>query len=183
MKKYIFLAILIFFVGYVLIVSQPQINIQRQVFPIQTPANPKQMLKEASPSAAFNLQGPLICSGEYNGSKYEALVLKRKIKAVINTKKESLNVLVTNGCIHIWPEGQSSGQRICGIDLYLQILESLSSLRGLNINNALSFIPKDILKDGGPSKQGKEGFSGACVKKDLNESLFKLPANVVFVVK
>lgn len=183
MRKYILFVILILIVASVLIVSQPQINTQRQILPTQTPTIPKQMLKEASPSATFDLQGPLACSGTYNGSKYEALIFKRNIKAVINAQKESLNVLVTNGCIHIWPEGQSSGQKICGVDLYLQILESFSSLGGLNINNAFSLIPKDILKDGGSSQQNKEGPSGACVKKDLNESLFKLPPNVVFVVK
>lgn len=183
MKKYILFVAFILVIGYLLIFTQPKTNFLDKKGEAPTQTSSKQTNKMATSSAQFNLQGPLRCSGDYNGSKYEALILNRNIKAVVAGQKEKLNVLLTNDCLYLWNEGLSRGQKICGVGTYLQIAESMISFGGMNVDSILSFIPKESVYSKSENGTGKTQITGSCVKKDIDKSIFILPPKVVFEAK
>ncbi len=133
---------------------------------------------QKSEPVSFDIVKPRTC--EYSNEALTAYVFiqNSKVSATITQKDGIKNIVLLHDCVHIWQEGESSGQQICGVSQYLGLFQTYSSF--LSPSMITSMIP-------GLSGIGARGSGdmlssvlNSCVDGSVDEREFVLPTNVIF---
>ena len=140
----------------------------------------KERAKEASPAALFSLKGPLVCNFIDNGATISAYIKNKNILAQVSQKDTVKNYLLKDDCFYQWEKGRYNGEKFCGLSPYLSIFEQLSSFGILDFESLLKFIPQEELKDKLKSNNQINKAVKQCQKKEVEEVIFNIPANVLF---
>ena len=112
---------------------------------------------QKSDPVSFDIVKPRICEYAHEGLTAKVYIQNSKVSATITQKDGIQNVMLINDCAHIWKEGESSGQQICGISQYLGLFQTYSS-SGDMLSNVLN----------------------SCVEGPVNEDEFVLPTGITF---
>ena len=147
---------------------------------IPTPTKSQNFL--ASPSARFNLKGPLTCSFSKESVTANAYVKDKKILIQIAEKNTSSNYLLSGDCVYIWKSGVYSGEKICGISQQVGIVEGLLSSGFLDSNMIFESLGKVFtLPDVGGSQAVLKSAMSSCRNEEIPNSVqFEIPKNVLF---
>jgi len=133
----------------------------------------------SSPTVAkidFNLNGPLICSFSQNNASVSAYIKEKKIKIVLEEKGSKSYFLVNNDCLYQWQENQFTGNKSCGINQYLDLMETLfKDNQDLFLN--FFFKRKEMSNF---TRSNDFSLSKICKKKDFEDKLFLIPETILF---
>jgi len=120
----------------------------------------------------IDLKGPWQCLFQNQQSTVAAYIKDRKIKVEIKNNREKSYFLIENDCLYQWIEGQFSGDKSCGLGSYLDLTESILK------NNQMFF---DLfLKQFKEFSQENFSLEDICKKENVEESIFLVPAKVLF---
>ncbi|MEI6533205.1 MAG: hypothetical protein WCO06_05195 [Candidatus Roizmanbacteria bacterium] len=132
---------------------------------------------ESTAPARFDLNGPYECSSIMKDSSMSALILNKKISARIQSAIDVDMIIVSGDCAYSWKEKAKVGTRICGLSLYLGLID---------------LLPQDeiikLVQSKGSNKLNESSASASlvniknfsCVKKEVDSSVFTPPKNVIF---
>ena len=133
---------------------------------------------QKSDPVSFDIVKPRICEYAHEGLTAKVYIQNSKVSATITQKDGIQNVILINDCAHIWKEGESSGQQICGISQYLGLFQTYSSF--LSPSMIISMIPGL----GGMGARGSgdmlSNVLNSCVEGPVNEDEFVLQTGVTF---
>src|SRR3989344_2614862 len=147
---------------------------------IPTPTKSQNFL--ASPSARFNLTGPLSCSFSKESLAVNAYVKDKKIFIQMGEKNVLSNYLLSGDCVYIWKSGVYSGEKICGISQQVGIVEGLLSSGFLDSNMIFESLGKVFaLPDVGGSQDVLKSAMSSCRNEEIPNSVqFEIPRNLLF---
>lgn len=126
--------------------------------------------------SSFNLNGPLVCQYDNKEASISAYIKDKKIYAKITKKNSKVNLLVNDDCLYYWLEKQYTGEKICGIGQYMNLLVSLplfdlsSSLFGVN----------GVVDDPLMEEINFNQLFSSCKEKKVDEAIFQLPQEIIF---
>ena len=138
--------------------------------------------KTATPSAKYNLTGPLVCTFSTNDSTINAYIKDKKISLTVKKENEVQNFLLNGDCLYIWKEGIYSGEKICGISDKIGIFEGLLSSGIVDFN----FLVKGLTQILNITASEKSDYLvdsalNSCRTELIPTSVqFELPRNVLF---
>jgi len=123
----------------------------------------------------FNLNGPFFCFFSQKDASISAFIKDKKIKLMIEQKKEKQYLLVKDDCLYQWQENQFTGNKTCGINQYLEIADYF-----LKTNQKLFF--DFLLKQNQFNfvKEADFSLENICKKKKVNDDNFLIPINILF---
>ena len=147
---------------------------------IPTPTKSQNFL--ASPSARFNLTGPLSCFFSKESATVNAYVKDKKIFIQMGEKNVLSNYLLSGDCVNIWKSGVYSGEKICGISQQVGIVEGLLSSGFLDSNMIFESLGKVFaLPDVGGSQDVLKSAMSSCRNEEIPNSVqFEIQRNVLF---
>lgn len=152
---------------------------------IQTPIPTKYMAN--SPKSIFlgkklDLKGPLVCASHENESDMKLFIQNRKMYAKFSTKENTNYFLVNGNCGYKWVDGEKEGNKICNIEQYLSLFESLSSIPFFSPDMLFSFLPKlNAASNAKISNDIVTSVLNSCEKRPVDDILFEIPHTVRFV--
>lgn len=122
--------------------------------------------------SSFNLNGPLVCQYNNKEASVSAFIKDKNIYAKVAKKNSEENFLVKEDCLYHWLEKQYTGEKICGIGQYLNLVVSLpffdfSSLFG-RVNNPLI---KEL---------SFNQLISSCEEKKVDGEIFQIPQQIIF---
>lgn len=184
----IILPLVILAVGIVLkadqqkMLSKTQQLQQATLAPILTPTPSPQAKKKSTP---VNLTGPLTClvttknAGEAQGTVHikNRSVYVQFVKT--NPQADESFYLVKGECLYRWKKGIPTGEKTCGLQQYLTIMDTLS---GLNLLDAETMINM-FVEQGGDRTLAEKFEAPVCQKAEIQDSTFTIPAGVRFTEK
>lgn len=140
------------------------------------------VLKKSSPSARFNLTGPLTCYFSNDSSAVNAYVKDKKIFIKMDEKNVLSNYLLSGDCVYIWKSRIYSGEKICGISQQVAIVEGLLSSGFLDSNLIFGSLGKVFaLPNSGGSQDVLKSAMSSCRNEEIPNSVqFEIPKNVLF---
>lgn len=138
--------------------------------------------EKSTPSARFNLTGPLSCSFSTKSSVIKAYIKDKKIFITMDKKNVVNNYLLNGDCAYIWKNGIYSGEKICGISQQVSIVEGLLSSGFIDPNLIFSGLGKVFeLPDIGGSQDVLKSAMSSCKNEEIPNSVqFEIPRNVLF---
>ncbi|OGK47885.1 hypothetical protein A2963_03480 [Candidatus Roizmanbacteria bacterium RIFCSPLOWO2_01_FULL_40_13] len=166
-------------------------SIQKNYQQFSFTATPKQNINlpefltnsnKASPSANFNLEGPLSCYFRNDSTIVNAYVLDKRIYVKSSDRSEVNNYLLNGDCIYLWVTGSYTGEKICGISGQLKVVESLLGSGLIDAGSIFTNLGKllDIPQTDGSDKVLSSALN-ACKKEEIPESIkFETPKNILF---
>ena len=133
---------------------------------------------QKSEPVSFDIVKPRTCEYANEGLTAKVYIQNSKVSATITQKDGIQNVILINDCAHIWKEGESSGQQICGISQYLGLFQTYSSF--LSPSMIISMIPGL----GGMGARGSgdmlSSVLSSCVDGAIDEQKFVVPTDITF---
>lgn len=138
--------------------------------------------KKSTPSAKFNLTGPLTCEFNSESGDVKAYIKDKKILIRMNEKNILNNYLLNGDCIYIWKSEIYSGEKICGIAQQVSIVEGLLATGLLDSNFIFSKLGKSFeLPITGSSQDDVNSALDSCREEKTPSSVqFEVPKNVLF---
>lgn len=138
--------------------------------------------KKSTPSAEFNLTGPLSCSFSSGETNTNAYVKDKKIHIKMEEKNIVSNYLLKGDCVYIWKNGNYSGEKICGISQQVAIVDGLLSSGLLDPNLVFGSLGKVFdLPNVGESQDVLKSAMSSCKNEEPPNSVqFEIPKNVLF---
>jgi hypothetical protein len=121
----------------------------------------------------IDLKGPWQCLLKNDEAIFAGYIKDRKIKIEIKNNKGKSYFLIENDCLYQWNEGQFSGDKSCGLGPYLNFIESILK------NNYQTFFNL-FLKQFKEFSQENFSLENICEKENVEESIFLVPAKVLF---
>lgn len=140
------------------------------------------MSNKSTPSAKFNLVGPLTCSFTAESANVNAYVKAKKIYIKMDEKNILSNYLLNGDCVYIWKNGIYSGEKVCGISQQVSIVEGLLASGFLDPNMIFGSLSKLFnLPSVGDSQDILESAMSSCKNEEIPASIkFDIPKNVLF---
>lgn len=123
-------------------------------------------------TTSFNLQGPLFCQLTNKDASISAYIKDKKIFAKVVKKEGQENFLVKEDCLYLWQEGQYTGEKICGIGRYLNLVVGLPFF---DFSSALGNKNNDLFKELNLAQ-----LISSCQAKNIEDKIFMLPPRVIF---
>ncbi len=112
----------------------------------------------------IDLKGPYICNFEIDEATISAYIKNKEIFLNKKEKNNQENYLYKDGCLYQWQSNKYSGEKICGLNFYIDFFEKFSQIP--------SFILPNI---------DFNSYFNKCKKEEIkNEKIFNLPVNVLF---
>lgn len=125
-------------------------------------------IKKITPTKIPNpidLNGPYICQFQDKEASLSAYIFDKKVLAKKETKDKIENYLLNNDCFYFWEKGKFTGEKVCGLSGYFNLLNLLPN-----------FSPLDIL--GGANLNT---YFNNCKKQTIeNKEIFNIPNNILF---
>lgn len=121
---------------------------------------------------SFDIVKPRTCEYKNEGLIAKVYIQKSKVSATITQEDGIKNIMLLNDCVHIWKQGEFSGQQICGVSQYLGLFQMYSS-----------FLSPDSIMSMVPGLGGGDTLSSvlsSCVDGAVDESEFILPNGITF---
>lgn len=130
--------------------------------------------KQASSSASLNLTGPFVCNFSQNPLTVQGYIKNKQIFVQMRNQNTVSNFLLKDDCFYRWENGLSAGEKTCGLQPVLGLIEPL-------INSGL--LNKDMLSQFNSSLDVNtvKGIMQSCKKEEIqDESVFIVPINISF---
>ncbi|MGB9707254.1 MAG: hypothetical protein ACPL1D_00665 [Microgenomates group bacterium] len=114
--------------------------------------------------AKIDLKGPYVCNFEVDRATVSAYIKDKNIFLNKKEKNQQENYLYKDGCLYLWESNKFTGEKICGLNFYVDFFEQFAQLP--------SFMPLDF---------NLNSYFNKCQKKEIKEEkIFNLPMNVLF---
>lgn len=137
--------------------------------------------KKATPSAKFNLIGPLNCSFASGKTQVKAFIKEKRISLIVENESETENYLLNGDCIYNWESGSYSGEKICGISGKLNMLEELLSSGLVDLNFLISGFNQILNTTSTDKINLVESALNSCKSEPIPTSVkFEIPRSVLF---
>lgn len=129
----------------------------------------------------LDLKGPFICSGKIEEASASAFIKDKKIKIILQNKKETENILIAGDCFYKWDEGEYTGRRVCGLSPLISMVETLAGFGGLNFDLLFDQLNSFNVDNKIATDQAKiNELVKSCKKENIKEEIFEVPAGVLF---
>lgn len=115
--------------------------------------------------AKIDLKGPYICNFEIDKATISAYIKNKEIFLNKKEKEKEDNFLYKkDGCLYQWESNKFTGNKVCGLNYYIDFFEQFSQLPHFILPN-IDF----------------NSYFNKCQKKEIkDEKTFNLPLNVLF---
>lgn len=128
----------------------------------------------ASSSAGLNLSGPFVCNFSQNPLTVQGYIKNKQIFAQMRNKNTVNNFLLKDDCFYRWENGLSAGEKTCGLQPVLGLIEPLMN-SGLLNEGMLSQFNSSL------DVNTVKGIMQSCKKEEIqDESVFVVPINISF---
>lgn len=121
---------------------------------------------------SFNLQGPLVCQLTDKEASISAYIKDKNIFAKVIEKEGRQNFLFKEDCLYLWQDGQYTGEKICGVGQYLNLVTSLPFF---DFSSVIGNYSKNLFKELNFSR-----LVSSCEAKKVEDEIFTLPPRVIF---
>lgn len=121
--------------------------------------------------SSFNLYGPLVCQYSDNGASVSAYIKNKNVYAKIAKKNSQENFLVKGDCLYHWLEKQYTGEKICGIGQYLNLIASLPFFDFSSLFKSSDPLMKELNFD---------QLISSCNAEKVTDKIFELPQEIIF---
>lgn len=136
------------------------------------------MITTQKPEKPFDFVTPQECTYAQEDFSVSAHISERRVRATLMRDESTQNVLVTNSCMYIWEQGQTTGSQMCNIEQYLSLLELFSKYTGNE--SWLSYLPQEYMPTHIGQNEVSDVFS-SCTPAIVDEALFRMPRGIRFV--
>lgn len=166
--------------------SYKTIQEKKTVVPTPTTApvanNLLRMFTTSTGEAKLNLTDSFYCQYSDKTASITAQFKNKKMYVHFEQGSEVKNIVMRDDCVHVWEQGNYSGERFCGIGPYLGMAEQFMSLGLINFSNIIDTVSGYVgVKTLPISTDGIQKLVNSCKKNDsLDPSLFEIPQNVLF---
>ncbi|OGK18157.1 hypothetical protein A3G67_00855 [Candidatus Roizmanbacteria bacterium RIFCSPLOWO2_12_FULL_40_12] len=128
--------------------------------------------------AEFDINESYICKTKSKNSSMTAYIKNKSISAITQEKGKIKHTVFVGDCLYKWQDGQTIGEKTCGLAQYVSIAENLSSMNILTPDT----IIESIEGKGGDSTSGEAfSFSKSCKKQEVrDDALFAIPKKITF---
>lgn len=131
---------------------------------------------------SIDLKGPYVCSVVDIEKEINVFIKDRQIYIKYKTSDNTNFILVKEDCIHKWVNMEKQGRKVCGIDQYLSMFDSLSSLPLFSTEVLFTLISK--LESSSNQRINSEGVKklvNSCENQDIDDAMFTFPTNITFI--
>ena len=158
--------------------KKPENNIRISPTTVNIVSTVSPIAKTSTESAVFNLKGPLKCAYSYGEDTITAYVKDFQLYVAMPNKGEKERILLKGDCVYNWDEGEVTGKKMCGVGQYVVMFQSLSATGSISPDIIIDSLSK--MQPSGPDIDARK-LVNACVKEEVNESVFALPQSINFV--
>lgn len=125
----------------------------------------------------FDLDGPLICDYEDDAADFTIRILDKNIYVQIKEEDQTTKVLLKDGTLYKWIQGEYTGEKITNLEKYLNFFDTFSAF--LTPDMILSMLNK---VDGSPTltQPEIESLKKSCHEGEIDTSVFTVPSAVKF---
>jgi len=125
----------------------------------------------------FDLDGPLVCDYKDEASDFTIRILDKNIYVQIKEEDKTTKVLLKDGTLYKWIQGEYTGEKITNLEKYLNLFDTFSAF--LTPDMILSMINK---VEGSPTltQPEIESLKKSCHAGEIDESIFTVPSAVKF---
>ncbi|QQS44188.1 hypothetical protein IPM65_01110 [Candidatus Roizmanbacteria bacterium] len=102
--------------------------------------NPLSRLFSGKSGSDFDLDGPLICDYEDEAADFTIRILNKNIYVQIKEEEQTTKVLLKDGNLYKWIQGEYTGEKIMNLGQYLNLFDTFSAF--LTPDMILSMINK-----------------------------------------
>jgi hypothetical protein len=120
-----FMPLVILIIGLFLRFNQDDTPKQSSALISPTPTIKKSITPTAS-KIKVDLQGPYVCQINTKEASISAFIEGQKFFVQLNDKEAVKNYLFSGDCLYSWEEKKYNGEKICGLGVYLPLLNNLS---------------------------------------------------------
>lgn len=149
------------------------------VTPTAAPKNPLMQLFSGSSDSGtnFDLDGPLLCDYKDEAADFTIRILNKNIYVQIKEEEQTTKVLLKDGTLYKWIQGEYTGEKITNLDKYLSLFDTFSAF--LTPDMILSMINK---VDGSPTltQPDIENLKKSCREGEIDTNVFTVPSAVTF---
>lgn len=132
--------------------------------------------------AGFDLKGDVVCSFFDKEASISAYKKGSNIFFRNSMQKETNNYLVNGDCVYIWKKGGYTGQKVCNVEQYVSIAQTLFSSGLFDVNILMSYLPQTVSASQSalPVTKIKQVIQSCHNQEVTEKGLFEVPKNVVF---
>ena len=125
----------------------------------------------------FDLDGPLICDYEDEAADFTIRILDKNIYVQIKEEDKSTKVLLKDGTLYKWIQGEYTGEKITNLEQYLNLFDTFSAF--LTPDMILSMLNK---VEGSPTltQPEIENLKKSCHEGEIDTNVFTVPTAVKF---
>lgn len=147
--------------------------------PTSSPLNPLERLFPGGTSSTtnFDLDGPLLCDYEDDAADFTIRILNKNIYVQIKEEDKITKVLLKDGTLYKWVQGEYTGEKITNLDKYLNLFDTFSAF--LTPDMILSMINN---VEGSPAltQPDIENLKKSCREGEIDTNVFTIPVAVKF---
>lgn len=171
--------VLVIIIGVVLTVEKrmkgvTSTQIKQPITPLPKKVSPSTAV--GSSSISLDLNGPWICKYSNTNMMVDVQIKNKNLSIRKKEGKTSNNYLLKDDCFYMWSAG-IQGTKVCGLEQYITLYESLSSFGFGNVNVLID----KFFKDKTQNKFLVEDVIKTCKKIEvMNDENFFLPKEIKF---
>jgi len=164
-------------VGTYSLKDRVQKSIESKVSSTKNMQNP---FASSGSSSKLNLEGPFVCLYQEKASYAKVMIHKKSIYAKVNGELGNFITLISGDCMYKWQENAQNGTKICGMNQYYPIVETLTKLPFFSLDTIMGVLFKLD-----PSMRIDEGtlkkLVDSCKKQEVDEAFMSPPKTIEFV--
>ena len=142
--------------------QKPNFSSQKK---ISTPTLEVKKIPPTKTPNPIDLKGPYICQFQDKEASLSAYIFDKKVFVKKETKDKIENYLLNNDCFYFWEKGKFTGEKVCGLSGYFNLLNLLPNFSQLNILSAANL----------------NTYFNNCKKQPIkNQEIFNIPNNILF---
>lgn len=131
-----------------------------------------------SATVQLNLIGPFVCNYQNEGTSFKAYIKNKQVSVQVPVETGAIQHIVLNAdCVYAWQQGDAVGTKMCGMSQYLALFSTMSQYGMMDTGSILGTVAQMV-----PSakKIDTAQLARACVKEEVNNTVFTIPTNVKF---
>lgn len=132
----------------------------------------------SSESLDFDLDGPLVCDYEDEAAEFMIRILNKNIYVQIKEEDKTTKVLVIDGTLYKWVQGEYTGEKITNLEQYLNLFDTFSAF--LTPDMILSMISK-VNETSALTQPEIQSLKESCREGEVDPDIFTVPSVVDFV--
>lgn len=137
----------------------------------------KALFPGGSSGTNFDLDGPLICDYKDEAADFTIRILNKNIYVQIKEEDKTTKVLMKDGTLYKWVQGEYTGEKITNLEKYLNLFDTFSAF--LTPDMILSMINN---VEGAPTlnQPDIENLKKSCREGEIDTNVFTVPSAVKF---